>query len=46
MSHSKDKMKEFGLSEGWIITYNEQRTIDIEEGTVRVIPAWLWLLEY
>jgi uncharacterized protein len=38
-------MKEFDISESYIITYNEEETITSDYGTIHIIPAWLWLLE-
>jgi len=38
-------MKELDISEGWIITFNEEKNMAINEGTIRVIPAWQWLLD-
>ncbi len=37
-------MKEFSLSESWIITHDETDEIDIPQGKIKVIPAWRWLL--
>jgi len=37
-------MEMFNISEGWVITQNERKTISVEAGTVQVIPAWEWLL--
>lgn len=38
-------MKEMGLSKGLIITYDEENTIQVDEGTINVLPAWQWLLQ-
>jgi len=38
-------MKEFNISEAYIITYNEEETIASDYGTIHVVPAWIWLLE-
>lgn len=37
-------MKEFGISNSWIITYDETKEIEVQEGIINVIPAWQWLL--
>jgi uncharacterized protein len=38
-------MKEMGLSKGLIITYDEENTIQVDEGTIHVLPAWQWLMQ-
>jgi predicted AAA+ superfamily ATPase len=37
-------MKEFGIAQGLIITFDETQEIEIQEGLIKVIPAWQWLL--
>lgn len=37
-------MKERNLSHAWIITFDEKNEIEVEEGTIAVVPAWQWLL--
>jgi uncharacterized protein len=37
-------MKEFGITISWIITYDETKEIEVQEGIINVIPAWQWLL--
>ncbi len=37
-------MKELNLAEGTIITYDEEKTIQIDGYTIQVKPAWKWLL--
>jgi uncharacterized protein len=37
-------MADLNISEGYIITYDEDRIISVNEGTIYVIPAWKWLL--
>ena len=37
-------MKELNITEGYIITYDEESEIIIQEGTIHVIPAWQWML--
>jgi predicted AAA+ superfamily ATPase len=37
-------MKEFGIAQGWIITFDETQEIEVQEGLIKVIPAWQWLL--
>jgi len=38
-------MKEFGITNSWIITYDETKEIEVEEGLIKVVSAWQWLLE-
>lgn len=38
-------MKEFNIAHAWIITFDEEKEIAIDEGLIHVIPAWQWLLE-
>jgi predicted AAA+ superfamily ATPase len=40
-----EAMDELGLREASIVTLFEQETIELASGTVRVVPAWRWLLE-
>ena len=40
----KKGMIEFQINESFIITYDEDEKIEIEEGIIHVIPAWKWLL--
>jgi uncharacterized protein len=37
-------MKELNILEGMIITYDEEKTIQIDDYTIQVKPAWKWLL--
>lgn len=37
-------MRMFGNTEGWIVTMDEERDIELACGTVRIVPAWKWLL--
>lgn len=37
-------MRRCGLDQGTIITLAEEKTIDVESGTIEVIPAWKWCL--
>ena len=38
-------MKKFDKKEGILITKKDEREVKIEEGTIRLIPAWKWLLD-
>jgi predicted AAA+ superfamily ATPase len=38
-------MKEFNIKTTWIITYDETKEIEVEEGLIKVVPAWQWLLD-
>ena len=40
----KVAMKEFKIKESWIITFDETKEIEVEEGLIKVLPAWQWLL--
>jgi len=37
-------MKKFKVKKGILITKNEEKEIKVEEGTVKFIPLWKWLL--
>jgi hypothetical protein len=37
-------MRERGVAAGTIVTLDEDERIESDEGTVRVEPAWRWLL--
>lgn len=39
-----DAMKELKITKSWIITHDESKEIEIDEGIIQVIPAWQWLL--
>jgi predicted AAA+ superfamily ATPase len=38
-------MTELGLEEGSIVTRAEEGEIETDAGTIRVVPAWRFLLE-
>lgn len=38
-------MKEFNITNSLIITYNEIQEIRVPEGSIKIVPAWQWLLE-
>jgi predicted AAA+ superfamily ATPase len=38
-------MKEFNITTSWIITFDETKEIVVEEGLIKVVPAWQWLLD-
>jgi hypothetical protein len=40
----QDAMKELEIKTSWIITYDESKEIVIDDSTIKVIPAWQWLL--
>jgi predicted AAA+ superfamily ATPase len=40
-----EAMNKFKLKEGFIITLDEERVIEMESKKIFVIPAWKWLLE-
>ena len=37
-------MKELDIKNSLIITYDEEKEIEVQEGIIKVIPAWKWLL--
>ena len=37
-------MKELEIKNALIITYDEEKEIEVQEGIIKVIPAWQWLL--
>ena len=40
----REFMKKFNKKEGLMVTMNEEREIKLEEGTIKLIPVWKWLL--
>jgi len=40
----KEFMKKFNKKESLMLTKNEEKEIKFEEGTIRLIPFWKWLL--
>ncbi len=40
----REFMRKFGRKEGILITKNEDKKVRVEEGTIRLIPAWKWLM--
>lgn len=41
----KEFMKKFNKKNGLMLTKNEEKEIKFEEGTIKLIPVWKWLLE-
>lgn len=39
-----EAMKEYGLQKGIIVTENEQKSLEIENLRIEIIPVWKWLL--
>ena len=39
-----EAMNVYNLNEGWIITNNDEETIEINNCTIKIIPAWKYLL--
>ena len=37
-------LKEFGLDEGKILTYDQEDKITIDKKTVNIVPAWKWMM--
>ena len=42
----EDAMTETGLSLGIIITIQSEQTIELKHGIIKILPAWLWCLDY
>lgn len=40
----RSAMKSFGITNSWIITYDETKELEVQEGIINVVPAWQWLL--
>jgi len=40
-----EAMGECRTREGTIVTLHESETLDVDTGTIRVVPAWWWLLQ-
>ncbi|MDP3027634.1 MAG: ATP-binding protein [Nanoarchaeota archaeon] len=41
----KEFMKKFNKKEGLMLTKNEEKEIKFEEGIIKLVPVWKWLLE-
>ncbi len=41
----KEFMKKFNKKEGLMLTKNEEKEIRFEEGAIKLIPVWKWLLQ-
>ena len=37
-----EALEAFDLSEGLILTFNQQDTLKIDGKTIKIIPAWRW----
>ena len=44
MKALKQAMKDLKIDKSYIITYGEEKTVQVEEGTICIITAWHWLL--
>jgi predicted AAA+ superfamily ATPase len=40
----QDAMRTYGLPEGLIVTNNQEEEVACEEGVVKVIPGWKWMI--
>lgn len=40
----REGMEELGIRMSTIVTMNDTETLEVDSGTIRVIPAWRWLL--
>ncbi len=41
----REFMKKFKVKEGMILTKKDERVLEIDEGKIRLIPIWKWLLQ-
>ncbi len=41
----RDAMKRFGVSKSTIITFDQEKEINIEEGKINILPFYKWILE-
>ena len=41
----RSAMAVFGLSSGEVVTLDQDETIAVDAGEVRVVPAWRWMLQ-
>jgi uncharacterized protein len=41
----EEAMTELELPHGTIVTLTEERSIQVDSGEIRVVPAWRWALE-
>ena len=37
-------MRYFNLSKSYLVTSEREETLEVEEGTIVVMPMWKWLL--
>lgn len=44
ISGLQEAMSAYSLSEGYIITIDEKKTIQVAEGIIHIVPAWEWML--
>jgi len=44
LSALSEAMNECGLKEATVVTLNEEETLESDDGRIRVLPAWLWVL--
>ena len=42
----QEAMSRFGAHEAFVVTADEERTVDLPEGTVHIVPAWKWFLRH
>jgi len=38
--------EQFGVVDKLILTYDEEKTIELANGTVKILPVWKWLLGF
>lgn len=38
-------MRTYGRNEAWVITFDTEEELTVEEGLIHVVPAWSWLLD-
>ena len=45
ISALESAMEKHGIDESTIVTMDTEETVHVDSGTVRVVPAWKWLLD-
>lgn len=45
VSALQEAMERFGCGESYIVTFDEERDIEVAPGVIKVRPAWKWLLD-
>jgi len=40
----REGMKYFKLSKAYLVTEQREEVVEVEEGTIEIVPMWKWLL--